>query len=182
MLPLTIPDTELFNDSTNEFVYVKGQTIMLEHSLLSISKWESKWRIPFMTDEKKTRAQFDDYLKCMTVTTNVDPNLYLCITRKQREDILKYMDTPQTASVVNTNEPKRHSNQFITSELIYSWMVGYQIPFSAEKWHISRLIMLIKICNENNKNQKPKQIPPKTVMKQNAALNAARRKALNSRG
>lgn len=180
MLEITIPEHELFNETTNEFITVKPQTIKLEHSLVSVSKWESKWKKPFLDQKKKTREETIDYIRCMTITQNVSPLVYAGLSSKNIEEVAAYIEDSQTATwFTDTNKPQGQ-REATTSELIYYWMVAFNIPMECQKWHLSRLLTLIKICNI--KNQKPKKMGKKAVMSDNRALNAARRARLNSKG
>lgn len=179
MLKVTIPSFEMFDSKTNTFNTVKGQTINLEHSLISISKWEAKWNKPFMSSEK-TPDQILDYIRMMTVTTNVDPNLYEGLTKKSVEEIIDYINSPQTATWFSENRPRKKDSTTVTSELIYYWMVSYQIPFECQKWHLNRLITLIRICDLKNKPSK--KMSKREILANNAKLNAARRAKLNTRG
>lgn len=181
MLQIRIPGAEFYNERTEEFVESPDITISLEHSLISLSKWESKWHKPFLGKEYPKGEEFMDYIRCMTVTQNVPDNVYDRLTRENIDDILKYINDPMTATTINDRgvKPKR-SSEIITSELIYYWMVAAQIPFSCEKWHLNRLMTLIRICGI--KSQPDKKMSKRSTMQQNAALNAARRKRLNTRG
>lgn len=181
MIKVKIPKAELYNQSTNEFIYIKEKEIALEHSLVSISKWESKWHIPFISDKPKTREQTLDYLRCMTLTQNVDPIVYRLISAKDAQRIRDYIDDSMTATWFSeeANKPKR-SREVVTSELIYYWMIAAGIPFECEKWHLNRLMTLIKICGE--KNQPAKKMSKRDIMARNAALNTKRRAALKSKG
>ena len=181
MLQLTISGAELFDEDTQTFVNVKDTTLKLEHSLLSISKWESKWCKPFLNrDTKHSDEELLDYIRCMTLN-NVPKEIYNAFTQKNINDIIDYINSPMTASTVRTygenNNP--FHNEIVTSELIYYWMIACQIPFECEKWHINRLIMLIKICNAKNN---PKKMTRQEIAMQNRSLNRARRKALKTRG
>lgn len=180
MLHLTVPDTELWDETKEEFVYVKEQKLQLEHSLVSISKWESKWHKPFLSNREKTFEETIDYIKCMTLTQNVRPEVYKCLSVDNIKRINAYIENPMTASfILDESKGKRNSEQ-ITSELIYYWMIALEIPFECQKWHLNRLLMLIRICNV--KNQPPKKQSKKEITSQYAAINAARRKALNLKG
>ena len=180
MLPLLIPETQLFNEQDNTFINVKEQKIQLEHSLVSLSKWESKWHKPFLTDKPKTPEETLDYIKCMTLTQNVKDEVYLCLNNDHITQINDYIANPMTATTIRDNNPKKINNETITSELIYYWMVSLNIPFKCEKWHLNRLITLVKVCNI--KNEPPKKMSKRDIMSRNAALNAARRKQLNTKG
>ncbi len=182
MLRIRIPQTELWDEVHEEFLYVKEQTLTLEHSLVSISKWEAKWRKPFISSEKKTMEETLDYARCMTLTQNVDPLVYRCLSSVQLATIDAYIEAPMTATWFSDKKdgPKSRSSQQVTSELIYYWMVSYQIPFECQKWHLNRLLTLIRVCNEENKPKKKKS--QREIMKSNAELNAARRKKYHSHG
>ena len=180
MLRITIPAIELWDENKEEFINTKEQTLQLEHSLVSLSKWESKWNKPFLSKDTKTEEEELDYIKCMTITQNVDPNVYKFIPLNVREEIKEYINAPMTATWFSEDKNTKSSSEQITSELIYYWMVAQNIPFECEKWHLNRLLTLIKICNI--KSQPSKKMGKKTIMSRNAALNAARRKQLNTKG
>lgn len=180
MLEITIPAGELWDEIRNEFVTTKEQKLKLEHSLVSLSKWESKWCKPFLSKESKNREETIDYIKCMTLTQNVDENVYRCLTNSNIEQINRYIEAPMTATWFTEEKTNKINREQITSELIYYWMVALNIPFECQKWHLNRLITLIKICNI--KNQPPKKRSKREILSRNAALNAARRKQLNSKG
>lgn len=180
MLTITIPANEVYNERTNEFIQVPGKTIQLEHSLISISKWESKWKIPFLDGKPKTHAQSIDYYRCMTITQNVDPMVYLGLTPELEKKINDYINDNRTATTFRKQGGKSRSREIITSELIYYWMVALEIPFECERWHLSRLLTLIEVTNI--KNQPSKKMSKKDTMSQNRALNAARRAKTGSKG
>ena len=180
MLQITIPAVELWDERKQEFVTTKEQTLQLEHSLVSLSKWESKWCKPFLTKQEKTFEETLDYIKCMTITQNVDPEVYNYLTNENIEEINKYIEAPMTATYFSDDKTAKSSREQITAELIYYWMIALNIPFECQKWHLNRLLTLIKVCNI--KNQPPKKRSRKEIMSRNAALNAARRKQLNTRG
>ena len=179
MLLLTIPAAELFDDRTQEFIKIPEYKLQMEHSLVSLSKWESKWGKPFLSKEPKTAAETIDYIKCMTITQNVNPKVYNSLTTENIEQINKYIDEPMTATTFNEVNNTR-SREIITSELIYYWMFSLNIPMECQKWHLNRLLTLIRVCNI--KNAPPKKMSRRDIMSRNAALNAARRKKLNSKG
>lgn len=178
MLNIVVPDQEFFNEETQEFFTLKGQTLQLEHSLVSLSKWESKWNKPFLSKNEKTLKETIDYIKCMTITQNVKPYIYNMLTNENILDINKYIDSPMTATTFNVqNTPSR---EIVTSEIIYYWMISLNIPLECQKWHLNRLLTLIRVCNL--KNAPSKKMSKKEIMSRNAALNAARRKKLNTKG
>lgn len=182
MLTIVVPGrSEYWDEAKLEFVYAneKDVTLRLEHSLISISKWESKWCVPFLSSEK-TPEQILDYIKCMTLNP-VDDSVYDRLTRKNIQDINDYIAAPMTATVVNDPTSKRrNSTEFVTSELIYYWMIAYNIPVEFEKWHINRLIMLIRVCSA--KNEPAKKMSKSEVAASYRALNAARKAKLHTKG
>lgn len=180
MLRITIPAVEQWDEAKQEFIYTKEQTLSLEHSLVSLSKWESKWCKPFLTKQEKTFEETLDYIKCMTLTQNVDPEVYNYLTNENIKEINEYIGAPMTATYFSDEKTSKTSREQVTAELIYYWMIAFNIPFECQKWHLNRLLTLIKVCNI--KNQPPKKRSKKDIMSRNAALNAARRKRLNTKG
>ena len=161
-------------------MYTKAQTLQLEHSLISISKWESKWNKAFLSKNEKTYEETVDYIKCMTITQNVDPSVYLRLTNENIEQINQYIDAPMTATYFMEDDDKKPSRETITAELIYYWMIALNIPFECQKWHLNRLLTLVKVCNI--KNAPPKKRSKGDIMRRNAKLNAARRAKHHTRG
>lgn len=179
MLQITVPSNELYDDSNGIFIYTKEQTITLEHSLVSISKWESKWNTPFLSNKPKTVEQELDYIKFMTITKNVDPIIYLLLTDENKKEIKEYINAPMTATTF-VKDNSRGNNRIMTSEIIYYWMISLGIPFECQKWHLNRLLTLIRVCNEENKPKK--KMNSRDLGAQYSRLNAERRKRLNSKG
>ena len=180
MLEIVIPETEQWDEVNQEFITSNRQILRLEHSLVSLSKWESKWKKPFLSNKEKTYEETIDYIKCMTLTQNVNDTVYNLLDKDNIEKINKYIGDPMTATTFKEDPNKKGGREIITSELIYYWMISLNIPFECQKWHLNRLLTLIKVCGI--KNQPPKKMGKKDVMSRNAALNAARRKQMNSRG
>ena len=181
MLQLVIPDAELYDERTERFISVKGQTLQLEHSLVSISKWESKWKKPFLSKAPKTVEETVDYIRFMTITQNVNPYVYDMITKEHIDQVMAYIDDPMTATTIKHKEGKGAGTQIITSELVYYYMTAYQIPFDpCQKWHFNRLMMLIRVCDE--KNAPPKKMGKHQTAKSNRSLNAARKARMHTRG
>ena len=182
MLELTIPRRELFNEETQEFVNLRSVVIRLEHSLVSISKWESKWKKPFLKPNYKfTREELEDYVRCMTISQNVDPMVYKALTTSELEKINVYINDERTATTFGQLNGSRQNRQIVTSELIYYWMTSYQIPWEAQKWHLSRLLTLIEICNIKNSGNN-KKMPKSAILNRNRSLNAKRRAAMHTSG
>ena len=181
MLQITVPiSPEGWDEEKQEFVEPKTQVLQLEHSLISLSKWESKWCKPFLSNKEKTYEETLDYIKCMTLTQNVDPEVYNRLTPENIAQINKYIESPMTATTISDEQPGRRNRELVTSELVYYWMVALNIPFECQKWHLNRLITLIRVCNV--KNQPPKKMSKSDIMRRNAALNAARRSKSNPSG
>lgn len=179
MLQIIVPATEQWDEIKQEFVYTKETTLQLEHSLVSLSKWESKWCKPFLSKEDMTAEETIDYIRCMTITQNVNPEVYTCLSDENIAQVRDYIQAPMTATFFR-KENGPPSREIITSELIYYWMIALNIPFECQKWHLNRLLTLIRVCNI--KNQPSKRRSQREIMEYNTALNEARRKKLNSKG
>lgn len=180
MLVINLPKTEYWDEKKEEFVYSDGGVLKLEHSLISISKWESKWHKPFLGDSEKTPDEILDYIKCMTINGDTRDGIYDNLTSVEYNKINDYIKNPMTASTVTRRGPKGSTREIVTSELIYYWMINYGVPVEFEKWHINRLLMLIQICEA--KQSKPQRQSARDIYSQQKALNAARKKQRNSRG
>lgn len=180
MLYITIPAIELYDEEKEEFINRKAQTLQLEHSLVSLSKWESKWCKAFLTKNNKTEEEVLDYIKCMTLTQNVDPDVYKYLTPENYKQINDYIEAPMTATFFSEDKSGKSNREIVTAELVYYWMIALNIPFECQKWHLNRLLTLIKVCNI--KNSPPKKRSKRDIMSRNAALNAARRNQLNTKG
>lgn len=180
MLTITVPGGELYDEANELFIEVKPQTLQLEHSLISLSKWESKWHKPFLSKFDKSAEETLDYVRCMTVTPGVDPMVYARLTNENIATINEYIDNPMTATTFSNTQKGGSSGEQVTSEVIYYWMIALTIPFECEKWHLNRLLTLIRVCDA--KNKPPKKMSKREIMSRNAALNAARRKKLGTKG
>lgn len=182
MLKIHIPETEAYSDRYEKFINVKATDIVLEHSLISISKWEAKYHKPFIDNNvEKTNDELVDYIRFMSLSSNVDPNAFKVIPQEEMDRIIEYIKDPQSATTFSDEKNGRASREIITSELIYYWMVALQIPFECQKWHINRLLTLVKICNIKNNPDKHK-MSKSDIYAQNRMLNAKRRAKLHSRG
>lgn len=181
MFTIIIPKREFYNEDANEFIYVDGATLKLEHSLYSIASWESKWKKPFLDDKEKTIEETRDYIRCMTLNIeNIDDSIYECLTNDDISKIQEYIDDSQTATWFSKQSGSPPSREIITAEVIYYWMIAQNVPFECQYWHISRLITLLRVCNIKNA---PKQkIPKKQTASQYRSLNAMRRRQLGSMG
>lgn len=180
MLRITIGDAEYFDDAKQEFITVPGGVeLELEHSLLSLSKWESEYQKPFLAAGEKSNAELYGYLKAMVLIGNPD-DLDGCTT-ETIEKIQQYIDSSQSATTFGQMPDRRGPGEVITSELIYYWMVSFNIPFAeCERWHLNRLFSLIRICNI--KNSKPKKLSKNEIAQRNRDLNARRKAELGTSG
>lgn len=182
MLYIDTPEIEIFDESTNMFGIIKPQHLQMEHSLLSLSKWEARWRISFLSTKDKTEAQMLDYIYCMTINKNIDKRVFHALPKDCINRITHYIETPQTATTFRSdNQPfgkkgqRPVRQQIITAELIYWQMIVNGIPFSCEKWHLSRLLTLIRVCDIKNSTNKPNMTKAELI-RRNAELNARRLK------
>lgn len=180
MLRVTIPAFELYNESTEEFIYVKEQVLQMEHSLVAISKWEAKWHKPFLGTSDKTHEEIVDYIRCMTITQNVNPFTYMGITDTVLTQITDYINDDHTATWFRDDKSHPNNGEIVTSELIYYWMIALGIPQEYQKWHLGRLLTLIRICNI--KNAPPRKMSRKEILQRNSELNKARRAKYKTKG
>lgn len=171
---------EGWDEKNRIFIDPKTVNLQLEHSLISISKWESKWHKPFLSSEQKTEEETIDYIKFMTLTQNVNPDTYSHLSRANIEEINAYIGDPKTATTFSNDKQGKRNQEIITSELIYYWMIALNIPFECQKWHLNRLLTLIRVCEV--KNNPGKKLSQRQIMSNNAALNAARRKKYHTKG
>ena len=182
MLEITIPGGEKFNEETMEFIETKDTTIQLEHSLLSLSKWESKWHKPFISRKKgdKTAEELIDYIRCMTLTKNVDPMIYYNISPEIIEQIQDYINDPMSATTI-TDRSGKQNREIMTAEVIYYYMVALNIPFECQKWHLNKLMTLISVCSIKNQPNN-KKMSRSEILARNRELNEMRRKKWNTKG
>lgn len=186
MLEITIPriQEELFNEKTEEFIYIdiKETKLQMEHSLLSVKKWEQKWKKPFL-EKEKTEEELLDYLRCMTLTKNVDPKTYLYMPKEIIKQIVDYIEDPMTATWFRDNSligAQMNRREKVTAELIYYWMITLSVPIEFEKWHLNQLLTLIKVIDiKSRQGTKEDKIE---AAKARIALNEARKKKYHTRG
>ena len=179
-ITIKVPATELWDPVKEQFVIIKEQTLLMEHSLLSVDKWESRWKKSYISSENKTPVEVIDYLKCMTITKNVDPYVYYAIPATEIKRINEYITDPMTATTFNDRNEKRGRKEVITSEIIYWQMTQLNIPMEWEKRHLNKLLTLIRVAAI--KSQAPQKMSKADIARQNKALNAARRKRTGSKG
>lgn len=179
MLEIIVPAVEKFDEETLTFVYSDECKLSLEHSLISISKWESKWKKPFISSQKTMEEKLD-YIRCMTLNKNVPSDVYFNLTAENLKDIEQYIDDPMTATVITNAKGHPKKKEIVTAEIIYYWMIALNIPTDYQKWHINRLLTLIDVCAI--KTQPQKKMSRNEIINQNRELNAARKKKYNTRG
>lgn len=179
MLKIIIPATESWNAKDEIFVYTKETSLNLEHSLISLSKWESKWKIPFLSTKNFSIEQTLDYVRFMTLNKDVPPFIYKNLGKTNMQLINNYIEDEMTATTFNNFQGIKN-REIITSEIIYYWMIALNIPMECEKWHLNRLLTLINVCNI--KTQKPKKMSKNEIAMRNHYLNEARKQSLNTRG
>lgn len=182
MLTITIPSTRFWSETQEQFFETKEQTLKLEHSLVSVSKWEEKWHKPYLSKDKRTDEEVIDYIRCMTITQNVDPLVYYGLTQELIDKISKYINDPHTATTFKEPEGVGggRNKEVITAEKIYYQMLSNGIPYEFEKWHLNKLLTLIKVFNIMN--SPPKKMSKGEILRSNAALNAQRLKKYNTTG
>ena len=178
MLQITIPANEFWDEETETFLNTKEQTLVLEHSLVSLSKWESKWCKPFISN-RNTIEETIDYIRCMTINQDVDPIVYTSLTDEHLRQVDEYIGAKMTATWFTGQTKGKSSSEQVTSEIIYYWMISLNIPFECQYWHLNRLLTLIRVCNE--KNQPSKKMSKRDTLNQYRALNAARRRKPSTR-
>lgn len=183
MLEIKIKPQEFLNELTSEIVKIPGATLRLEHSLISIKKWESKWHKPFLEKNEKTNEEILDYVRCMSLDSNINPIIYQYLPGYALDEILKYIQDPMTATWFSNNNAvgaAKSRNEVITNEIIYYWMIKFNIPVEFQKWHIEQLLTLIKVISL--KDSPPKKMSQKEAAAQQRALNAQRRSKMHSKG
>lgn len=184
MLQLIIPGVEEWDPVKEEFVTViKEHSLQLEHSLVSLSKWESKWCKPFLSQDTRTSDETIDYVRCMTITQNVNPDVYKYLTDDNIRQVDEYINAKMTATWFSDKQgrPGKKNNEVITAELIYYWMIAYNIPSEYQKWHLNRLLTLIRVCEVKNNPPKNNKMSMNEIYSQNRSLNEARRKAAKAK-
>lgn len=179
VLTIVVPAHEFYDQVKEEFFTLKEQTLQLKHSLFSLAKWEAHWNKPFLSTKEKTTEEVLDYIRCMTITQNVDPSVYKRFSKENMDDITNYINAKMTATTFS-DKGGRSNREVLTAEVIYYYMIELNIPFECQKWHLNRLLTLIKVCSI--KKTPPKKMSKSEIMRRNHSLNMARRSALGSKG
>ena len=180
MLTITVVFEEAYDEKTEKFVVIKGVDLELEHSLVSLSKWESEFEKPFLSTSDKTEEEMLFYIKCMIQTENFPGGVFSKLSQKNIDQINKYIGAKQTATWFNPRPNQKPSREVITAELVYYWMICHHIPFECQHWHFNRLMTLIKVCNE--KNAPPQKMSKRDAIERQRELNAQRRAQMGSKG
>jgi hypothetical protein len=180
MLRITVPGDEVFDESTSEFGTHGDVVLELEHSLISLSKWESEFERPFLSDKEKTAAEIFSYIKHMLLIPNVPDEVLRRLTETNVKEITQYIEAKMSATFISSLSPEPKNKEVVTSELIYYWMVALQIPFECQHWHLNRLFTLIQVCNV--KQSKPKKMSKGEIARRNRELNEQRKRQLGTRG
>lgn len=184
MLEITIKATELFNDETQKFINLSEDvTLTLEHSLVSLSKWEQKWEKPFLGRDERTAPETIDYIKCMTLTPDISPMVYNALDNEVLNQVGEYINAKMTATWFNDipGHARTNSSETITAEIIYYWLVALEIPFEVQEWHLNRLLTLVRVINIKN-DPKKKMMPRREAADQQRMLNEERKVRFGTKG
>lgn len=180
MLKLFVPETEFYDEVKEEFITTEGLVLHLEHSLVSVSKWESEFQKPFLSGGEKSNFETVKYIQCMVLSPEVSQEDLLRLTQENLEQINAYIESKYSATTFGLMPETKGRGETITSELVYYWMIAFNIPFECQHWHLNRLFALIRICNI--KNSKSKKMSRREIASRNRELNAQRRAQLGTTG
>ena len=187
MVEIYIPKSQIIDEETG-VVYTaeKDWKLALEHSLISVQKWEAKWHVAFLNKGTRTFEQTIDYLRCMTLTPNVPDEVYYCIPHTELKRVLEYVDDPMTATRINdgfdsgNSYGKKMGKDVITAEVIYNWMISLNIPTEYRKWHLNQLLTLIRVINAKNQPKKKRRM--RDVLEEYKSINEANKRRFGTKG
>lgn len=180
MLTILVPGIELYDEVHEEFTNSESFVLELEHSLVSLSKWESIFEKPFLGPETRTTEEVFGYIKAMALDPKISPEVFYRLSQENLDEINKYIDAKMSATWFNDTPTGPKNREVITAELIYYWMISFNIPIEFEHWHLNRLFTLIKVFNV--KNSKPRKMSASERAARNRDLNAQRRAQLGTNG
>jgi len=180
MLAITVPELESYDEASSRLIKSESYTFQLEHSLASLSKWESEFERPFLTDGPKTPEETIAYVKCMTLTDGVPESIYTRLSSENYVQINNHINAKMTATWFNDRPQPGRGREVITSEVIYYWLTSYNIPFECDQWHLNRLLALVKVANA--KNAPKKKMGRRDMLAQRDQINAARKAQAQSKG
>ncbi len=180
MLEITVPENEFYHPGKNMFITIPSCTLSLEHSLISVAKWESKWHVPYLNAQKRTAAQELDYVRCMVIGIIKNDYVFSALSPENVTQIQNYIDDTMTATTFSKTTPQSKNRQIVTAEVLYARMFANNIPMECQKWHLNRLLTLIRVCDTTN--SPPTKMSKKQTAARYAEQNALRRAQHNSKG
>ena len=180
MLEIITKEDEFYQPNINKFIQIPSCTLTLEHSLISLAKWESRWQIPYFDNNKKTTAQDLDYIRCMVIGNVKNEHVFETLSVEDIIRIKEYIASPMTATTFQKKSRGNSRKEIMTAEVIYAHMFAHNIPIECQKWHLNRLLTLLRVCDLQNA-PKEKMSKKQTAL-WNAQQNEARRAKYNTRG